>query len=444
VLEAPSAARWGSLEVFVVVLYLSSALLFVPGAQSVRGIIRGLPYASSLLLLGWWLTKGGGIRADRPGAKALLCSLVLMGCGLVHPDANLFGGLGQILFQLSIVAPLFWMGGHAIDANRLHRLLVLIFLANAASAVVGLLQFLYPDRFMPPEFSASITRVTGYMEMLKFRDRTGRIILRPPGLTDMPGGAASGAAVTAVLGLLLAAQPGRRWQRLFCLALCGVGLVTLYFSFVRSMVMSVALIFGFLCWLLARQGRVERAVVFGTMAGAVMVGTFLLAVAFGGDQLFARFSEILDKGVVASFQSNRGMFVEYTLTRAVFDYPLGAGVGRWGMMTHYFGVYDTSPSPPLYAEIQITGWLFDGGIALLIAYPLAVLASLSGLYRMAGNRHHVLAFPALIAICMNLFIVIQGFAGPTFNTTGGMQYWLVAALVFRAAEGLRAGRLSPS
>ena len=45
---APSAPHWwsdwGPLEWFVVVQYLSTALLFVPGAQSVRIIIRTLPY----------------------------------------------------------------------------------------------------------------------------------------------------------------------------------------------------------------------------------------------------------------------------------------------------------------------------------------------------------------------------------------------------------------
>ena len=49
-----------------------------------------------------------------------------------------------------------------------------------------------------------------------------------------------------------------------------------------------------------------------------------------------------------------------------------------------------------------------------------------------------MAYAALIALSVNLFTVLQASAGPTFNATGGMQFWLVAAIVFRAADRWRA------
>jgi hypothetical protein len=435
------ALRWGTLEVFVLILYLSSALLFIPGTQAVRGVIRGLPYASSLVLLLWWAGNGAVIRWGWPGMTALLASLGLMVVGLAHPEANLCGGAGQLLFQLSIVGPFFWIGMHSLSPERVRRLLGLMFLAGAASAAIGLLQFVYPDRFMPPEFSRVVAKDKVYMAGLSYLDATGRTVVRPPGLTDLPGGAATGSAVTAALGLLLAARPGTTMpRRLVLLALSGLGLVTVYLTLVRSLLMVVVVIFAGMCVLLVRQGRYKYAVILGTVAAGLVVGSFLLAVGLGGESVFERFFGVVEEGVATSYQSNRGFFLDYTLREAAWQYPMGAGMGRWGMMTHYFGAFDNNPSPPLYVEIQITGWLFDGGIPLMITYPAAILTALYGLYRLATTRGEAMAFPALVAICMNLFVVVMCLSGPSFNATSGLQFWLVTAVVFRATAWRRADR----
>ena len=141
---APPIVPWGALEAFVLVLYLSSGLLFILGAQAVRGVIRGLPYAVSLVLLIVWLSRGIRSQQDWPRKRWLILALAVLGLGLLHPEANLFGGLGQILFQGSIAAPFLWLQDETIDQSRLRRLLSLIFLGSAASAVVGLLQFFTP------------------------------------------------------------------------------------------------------------------------------------------------------------------------------------------------------------------------------------------------------------------------------------------------------------
>jgi len=422
-------------------LYLSSALLFIPGAQAVRGFIRGMPYTASLLMLLWWLGRGAVIRWGWRGMTLLLISLALMAIGLAHPEANLFAGAGQFLFQLSIVGPFFWMSSQAIDPNRLRRLLGLIFLASAASAAAGLLQFTYPERFMPPEFNKSFAKAQEYLESLSYIDATGRKVYRPPGLTDLPGGACIGSAVTAALGLLLAARPRTTMlRRLLFLAMAGLGLVTLYLTLVRSMLMVVVLIYAIMCVMLIRQGRYRYSLILGAIAGGLVVGSFLIAASLGGENLSQRFVSIVETGVGKSFQSSRGLFLDYALRETAWEYPLGAGIGRWGTMLHYFGVYDRNPSPPLHAEIQITGWLFDGGIPLMISYSLAIVATMWGLYRLATNPRQAMAFPALVAICMNLFVVVQALAGPSFNSTTGLQFWLVTALVFRAAEWRRAPR----
>ena len=41
------------------------------------------------------------------------------------------------------------------------------------------------------------------------------------------------------------------------------------------------------------------------------------------------------------------------------------------MMLHYFGDRYNAESPQIWAEIQWTGWLLDGGIPLMIAAAAA-------------------------------------------------------------------------
>ena len=46
---------------------------------------------------------------------------------------------------------------------------------------------------------------------------------------------------------------------------------------------------------------------------------------------------------------------------------------------------DDPENPPLWAEIQWPGWLFDGGVALLIAYPVAIFIAIWLALRLSLN-----------------------------------------------------------
>ena len=54
---------------------------------------------------------------------------------------------------------------------------------------------------------------------------------------------------------------------------------------------------------------------------------------------------MLEIGVVQSYQENRGIFLTYTLQELLYEYPFGAGIGRWGMMSAYFGEPDELAVP---------------------------------------------------------------------------------------------------
>jgi hypothetical protein len=425
-----TSPAWGSLEVFVLVLFLSSALLFVPGAQAARGIIRALPYAASLGM--WALTWNLPDRAKSamPGKGLLVAALVLMALNVVHPDSNMIVGVAQTLLQLTIVAPVFWAGRLVTGLARLERLLNLIFLANAASCVVGLLQILDPDRFMPPEFTRlGLQMRAELVRSMTYTSTEGVQIIRPVGLTDMPGGAAIGSAITGVLGLMLAAQPRRAWWlRVGCLLLAGAGMLTLYLCQVRSLLVMLVVVCVVLCLLLTRLGRAGQATTLAVLGAGLLMGSFAIAWTIGGDSVFDRFYGLVDQGVVTSYQTNRGTFLEYTFTTLLGEYPFGAGIGRWGMTFVYFSPFESHPSPSLWAEIQMTGWLLDGGFPLMVLYSAAIGVSLLYAWRIS-SRGSVprLGYLSAVVLSLNLFVVGQSFAGPVFNTMIGIQFWLLAA-----------------
>ena len=58
---------------------------------------------------------------------------------------------------------------------------------------------------------------------------------------------------------------------------------------------------------------------------------------------------------------------QLTFNELLFEYPLGAGLGRWGMAAGYFGS-SRELATPVWAEIQFTGWMIDGGVLMIALY----------------------------------------------------------------------------
>src|SRR5690606_36409781 len=136
------------------------------------------------------------------GTMLLMGALGLLGLNLLRPTSQLYAGLAQCAFQASIAAPLFWAWKGIEDAARLRRVLHWIFALNAVAASVGILQAYFPDVFLPPEFSTLGLRLNEYfVDALTYVGADGRLIVRPPGLSDLPGGAAIAGFIAALLGV---------------------------------------------------------------------------------------------------------------------------------------------------------------------------------------------------------------------------------------------------
>ena len=248
---------------FLCVQFLWGALLFIPGAQAIRPITRALPYVASFGLLVVFFPRR--IKGHRPhGASWIVAVLVLLVMNLLHPTSQLTSGVAQCLFQVTITAPLFWAHKVIRSPKQLERLLILVFALNLVSAGLGVLQVYLPDRFMPPQFNSLGLQLNSmYVDSLTYEGRDGRLIVRPPGLTDQPGGAAVAGGLTALLGLGLLMRRQSVFMRLFLLGAISVGLAAVYLTQVRAVLLMVVGTAVVMTVVAIRQRRTGAAVAAG-------------------------------------------------------------------------------------------------------------------------------------------------------------------------------------
>ncbi len=427
---APSN-RFGWIECFLPVLFLLNGLLLLPGTQPLRFAIRAAPFLASLAALAFFRRR----TPLPPGGFVLQLSLALLLLNLFHPQTQLKSGLAQIVFQTSIVCPAFWAASLVRDDRHLLRILWIFFLCNGIGSAIGILQIYFPDQFLPAEFSVGAS--ASWLQSLRFVNPGGRVLVRPPGLSDLPGGAAMAGSLTAILGFAFSSlRSTRLWLRVGCFLAALSGISVLYLTQVRSLTLMTLFALLLLAFASLGQPRIWNRAWIASAGALLIFGSFTWAVALGGDKVRDRFLDLTDHSVADSFDSSRGWFWRYTFGEALARYPLGAAPGRWGMMDVYFGDPDRPDSAPLWAEIQPTGWLFDGGVPLWLLYGAALFSSMVFLFRVARSSRYgaVVPFAATLAFCINFNIIGASFSGPTFNTAMGLQYWLLVALVYGAAR----------
>jgi hypothetical protein len=431
--------RWGWAEAFIALQLLWGLVFFLPGAQGYRVYIRALPYVISGASLVYYFRRETGEPLPS-STKWLLASYVILLLNLLQPTTQLMAGIGQIVFQVSIAAPAFWMGRAIRSERRLMTLVWVLFASSFIAAGVGILQVYFPDTFLPPEFSVlAQTLNPNIISSLTYTGADGRSIIRPPGLSDVPGGAAIAGMMTMILGLTLAMRRGQRWLlRLLCLAGGAIGMTTLLLTHVRSLSLLAAGASAVCTVLRVRQGRSADAAISAAVGIALVGGAYLWAVSVGGEAVADRFLGLFNDGVIRTFDENRGLTIRYTLTELVGEFPLGAGLGRWGMMNVLFGDTTMWQAPPIHVEVQPTGWLLDGGVPLLLVYAAALTVALRRTYRLAiDGTIGGLQDLATVLLCAQLSIAALCLSGPVFNTQLGIQFWAIAGALAGAAAGVR-------
>jgi hypothetical protein len=106
------------------------------------------------------------------------------------------------------------------------------------------------------------------------------------------------------------------------------------------------------------------------------------------------------------------------------------------MMNAYFGDNTDPARGEIWAEIQWTAWLLDGGVPLIVAYAIALVSAVLIAWRLArsrtlGEKSELWILAALI-LAYNVGACALTFSYPLFVGTMGLQFWVLNATLYAA------------
>jgi hypothetical protein len=356
----PSRVPFGFAEIFVISQTALPALLYLPGTQAARLPIRFSAFAISLIAFAWYQIESHSQATRSPAQPWVAAIMLLLGVMLFHPEtSSLQAGVAHMGVYFAVLAPLFWAPEFVKSPEQLARILWILLLCSGANAVVGVLQVYDPVRWLPAEFSRVITTSETGLGAVTYMGPNGQRIVRPPGLFDTPGAVAGPAMFATLLGLVFAVSAIPVWKRATSLLIAAAGLAAIYLSQVRVSLVATVVMLATYAIVALRQGRAGRASQFGILAGTVVIGSLSAAVALGGTAISERVYSLFASDPLSVYQGARGSQLNFTFFELLFQYPIGAGIGRWGMMALYFASPNPN-SPSIWAEIQFTGWMIDG------------------------------------------------------------------------------------
>jgi hypothetical protein len=410
----------------------------------VRVLVRMAVFGTSVALL--FALRGRG----RPSPAVIPARIVLAIVALefFNPTGNtLAASAAQVVMYVAILSPLFWVPRLSIDMSNLRRVLLMIWIFQSISAVVGILQVYYPGRFSPAISTIILDQGRGYVKTLEFQNAYGETAFRAMGLSDVPGGAGSAGFYAALFGAAFMLTL-RKWSgRMLAIATMVVGVAAIFLSHVRADLVTLVLCAAVLTAVLAvRRARVRatrpswRRYEAGTLTwlvaviGVVAFFGFTWAVAVGGNDVAERFATLTASDPGTVYHQNRGRYIEYSVEELLPQFPLGAGLGRWGMMNHYFGDNSDPNTTAIWSEEQFTAWLLDGGVPLIVVYLYAIAVATMFAFRLSLKPiDPELAILAAVVCAYNVAAVVSCLGYPFFGSQSGMEFWMLNATLFAAA-----------
>lgn len=425
---------------FILFGFACQLLLLTSAAEGFRTLIRIGAFSSSLAFLALFRFRGNIHPASKPAAWVL----IIIALSLLHPLTNgVMVGIAQLAFYLSVLGPIFWNSKMDLDGHALRRLFGLFWAFHAISSLFGVLQIIFPGSFQPKISSALMRLGEDYVSSLQITLADGNKIFRPMGLTDYPGGAGMAGVYAVLFGLGFFLSSSKTWLRLLSLATMTTGAFCIYMSQIRAAVVMLAIcIIGFISLATLRRG-LTHATALVALLGGVSVGAYAWTTKLGGKKVIERLNTLVADDPLEVYYRNRGIFLEDTFGELLGEYPLGAGLGRWGMLRFYFGRDGDIESRPLWAEIQWTGWLYDGGIPLIVAYSAALLVTLLYAARLAmaklREEQIQLWIWAAVVFAYDVGTLALTFSYPVFIGQLGLEFWVINSSLF--AVGYRAGVL---
>lgn len=394
-----------------------------------RVVFRSASFGFNLLAL--FLAFGPKKNPHHPSFWVGIFILIWIAAQIINPTTNTaVSAVATLALMASIIAPLYWVPRLEITLAAMRTVFLLMWGFHGLSALFGVAQVYYPGEFQPA-VSQAVKEATYGGDHLKVMLGGGDIIYRPMGLTDVPGGASNAGLWTFVFGMGLFALSRNIVLIIAGLLSMPLGFFCIYLCQIRSnLVLAVVISMAFAV-LLAVTQRLGSAIRVSFVVPAVLVVGFIWAVALGGAATADRFETLVEDNPEAIYAKNRGKFLAETFEELIQEYPFGAGLGRYGMILTYFGDRTLEGSYPLWAEIQWTAWLYDGGILLMFAYPLAMLIATWVTARVAfDSRAGPLAGWAMLILAYDVSIFMLTFSYIPFVGNVGMEFWMLNAMVF--------------
>ncbi len=438
---ARAMPRIGWLELIVVSQTALPAMMFVPALLPARTITRMLAFVLPLAAWAAHIAAGRRVAGGRAYPPALCLGLAVgwLTLSIANPFVNTLASAAcSVVITTAVLCPAFWAPAAITDPRQLKRLLLVLLVCNAASALMGIAQVYQPERFRPPKIIA-FERDADLEAGSSIITDDGRMILRPAGLTDSPGGAAFSGLICCTVGLAVALTPVAWWKRVAGMGITVVGLAVLFYSQVRSM--TLTLLIGLVLWgvLLAIRGEFKKLATLGVLGVVLALAAVGWVLRSDGANALNRLAELFQDRATTIYYKNRGAFIEYALTEHLPRYPLGAGPGRIGIASVYFGNPLTPQDrAPLYAETQIDYWIIDGGLPLLLFYPAALILAFVGATRTALRSPDPEV--AYWAGAVFVYAVAAGaglLGGPAFVGPAGMQFWVLLGALYGAQQQAR-------
>lgn len=422
----PPAGQPNWIVRFMVLQICCQLLLLSSAIGPARTLVRMAAFGASLLFL--MLLPGSG--KAHPASKAGMAVLIIVALSFLNPLGDgLLPAASQATLYLAILAPIFWIPRLNLNPKAFRAVLFTFWAFYALSSFFGILQVYFPGRFQPNLSAVVIGRGSGYVKALTFVLANGERVLRPMGLTDMPGGAGTAGFYTVFFGVGFFLTEKRFLQRAIFLISMFLGMTSLYLSQVRSsLVMLICSLIMFFIVLALRGNTAKLASLAGVISGVIVI-SFLWAVSVGGGTILKRVGTLTGDNASKTYYDSRGAFLTYTVKELLPKYPLGAGLGRWGMSNAYFGDH----SKMIWAEIQWTGWLLDGGLPLVIAYAAMLFIAFRTAWRIALTRRDDLGLWAAVLVAYNLGAIALTFGYPLFIGQLGMEFWILNGALFNAS-----------
>lgn len=424
--------RWGWIEWFIIGQTALMAMLFVPGVSKLRTLLRVGVFV--LGFVGWGVIAFRG-RREPPGSVFLARPWLVFCAGwlvlsIAHPNSyTIPAAVAQVALYLAVMAPAFW-AGPALDSHRqVTRVMAVLFLVNALSAALGVAQVFRPSTFNPPVIPAMNNKFHG--ENLMYEGAGGVKILRPCGLTDTPGGASSAGSAAALLGLCFALRPMAIGKRLASAVLAFLGVAVIYYSHVRSQLVMLIICIAGLTLLFILRRDYKKAMTLAVAGAGAVVGAMLWAMRTAGTGVLERFMLLVKDDPLAYYNRMRGNYVSEALEQVLWENPLGYGLGWWGQINGLFA--DPRRISPVWVEVMVPAWVFDGGLPLLVGYVGAIVAALLDTARVAlTSRDRDLAFWATVILALNFSLATTCMSYTTFLSQLGPNFWLLSAMIHAA------------